>query len=142
MLTRYRLKMSYNGTCNSYTLFNQVRIPRINLLMGNAAVLRDGTYRKAPHSKSSYATMIQTRIIIIRSCAWQLAQAVTIATRYSHVREQGLGPNGALGHQVPIMSYKSQHFRLLSLISKCYATFFAWKACDASYRDMLRRQNN
>jgi acyl-CoA oxidase len=134
--------MSYNGTCNGYALFNQVRIPRTHLLMGNAAVLRDGTYKKAPHSKLSYATMVHVRTIIIQSCAWQLAKAVTIATRYSHVREQGLGPNGDLAHQLPIMSYKSQHFRLLSLISKCYVILFAWKACDASYRDLVRQQSN
>ncbi|MCJ1477527.1 hypothetical protein MMC13_006199 [Lambiella insularis] len=134
------LKMSYNGTCNGFATFNQVRIPRTNLLMGNAAVSRDGTYTKAPHDKLSYATLLFVRTLIVRNCASQLAQAMTIATRYSTVREQGLGPNGGAPREVAIISYKSQHFRLLSAISKAYAILFAWKSCDTSYRDLIKEQ--
>ncbi|KAI9743446.1 MAG: hypothetical protein M1818_002758 [Claussenomyces sp. TS43310] len=134
------LKMSYNGTCNGFATFNQVRIPRENLLMGNAAVSRDGTYTTAPHSKLSYATLVYVRIMITRNCSFQLAQALTIATRYSIVREQGLGPNGYGAAEVSIMKYKSQHFRLLTLISKTYAILFAWKSCNDSYHAMTTRQ--
>src|SRR5436189_4561622 len=104
--------MSYNRTDNGYAIFNQVRIPRKQLLMGSTTVSRNGTYTPGRNAKASYATMVWIRIIIVKSCALQLAQAVTIATRYSHVREQGLGPNGGIEQQVPIIAYKSQHFRL------------------------------
>ncbi|KAF8889607.1 acyl-CoA oxidase [Infundibulicybe gibba] len=83
------LKMGLNGTDNGYAVFDRVRIPRMNLLMGNARLLRDGTYLKAPHTKHAYGTMLHARNIIVETVAFQLAQAVTIATRYSVVREQG-----------------------------------------------------
>jgi acyl-CoA oxidase len=133
--------MSYNGTDNGYASFDHVRIPRTHLLMRNASLTRDGTYKKALHDKLSYSTLIYVRTFIVRNSAFQLAQALTIATRYSHVREQGLGPNGGLSHQVAIITYKSQHFRLLSLISKCYAIHFAWRVCNASYWELIAQQS-
>ncbi|KAF8889606.1 acyl-CoA dehydrogenase/oxidase C-terminal [Infundibulicybe gibba] len=125
------LKMGLNGTDNGYAVFDRVRIPRMNLLMGNARLLRDGTYLKAPHTKHTYGTMLHARNIIVEIAAFQLAQAVTIATRYSVVREQG---------NVSIMNYKSQHYRLLVLMSRAFALAFAAKTCDTLYNDLVARQ--
>lgn len=134
------LKMSYNGTCNGYATFDHVRIPRDHLLMGNAKVLRDGTYLPSPNTKLTFSTLIHVRFIIVRSVATQLAQAVTIAARYSAVREQGLGPNAQGSREVTIMTYKSQHYRILSLISKAYSILFASKTCDTHYDDLIVRR--
>lgn len=136
------LKMSYNGTCNGFATFNQVRIPRTDMLMGNATVSREGTYTKSAHAKLSYATLVYVRTVIIRAVAFQLAQAVTIATRYSTVREQGLGPNGMASAETALMAYKSQHYRILTNISKAYAILFASWTCDAEYQELRRQQTN
>jgi len=38
------------------------------------------------------------------------------------------------------MTYKSQHYRLMTLISKAYAILFSWKKNDAEYRAMQLQQ--
>ncbi|OCK75015.1 acyl-coenzyme A oxidase 1 [Lepidopterella palustris CBS 459.81] len=134
------LKMSYNGTCNGYATFNQVRIPRTDMLMGNSAVSKDGKYSKTGHEKIGYATLVYVRTVIVLAVGYQLAQAVTIATRYSIVREQGLGPNGLASAETSLMTYKSQHYRILTLIAKAYAILLASWTCDAEYKELLRMQ--
>lgn len=43
-----------NATNNGYLGFENVRIPRTQMLMKNNQVLEDGTYVKAPSSKLTY----------------------------------------------------------------------------------------
>ncbi|KAF8889619.1 acyl-CoA dehydrogenase/oxidase [Infundibulicybe gibba] len=59
----------------------------------------------------------------------QLAQAVTIATRYSIVREQG-----GLGFG------NIEVVKLLTLMSRAFALVFAFKACDVMCDDLITRQ--
>jgi acyl-CoA oxidase len=77
------------------------------------------------------------RNIIVRAATFQLAQALTITTRYSVVRQQGtISP---LGDPVAIISYKHQRPRLLSLIAKSYVSLFAWKRANAAFVDLKSR---
>ncbi|TVY83871.1 Peroxisomal acyl-coenzyme A oxidase [Lachnellula suecica] len=134
------LKMSYNDTDNGYAVFKHVRIPRKHLLMRYTTVTRDGSYSSDPLSeKLLYGGLLNGRTVIIRNCAFQLAQALTIATRYSVVRQQGEKKDHGL-HQPEIMSYKLQHHRLLTLVSMAYANIFASKTISASYQQMLEQQ--
>ncbi|KAI9720645.1 MAG: hypothetical protein M1812_002825 [Candelaria pacifica] len=135
------LKAGYNGTDNGYATFDHVRIPRTQLLMGFSKVLRDGTYIKAPHDKLAYITMIATRNLIINTVGFQLARAATIAIRYSTVREQGVKSDEKDAVEVPIMSYKHQHHRLLTIMSQAFAIVFSAKACDAIYQDTRAHQS-
>lgn len=136
------LKFGYNETDNGFARFDHVRIPRENMLMGNAKVQKDGSYIKPPHSKLVYLTMTLVRMKIAHVVAFQLAQAVTIAIRYSVVREQGVGQE-ADGHiqEYAIISYKSQHARLLALMAQAFAIHFASKSCAAVYEDTVTRQS-
>ncbi|KAG6809699.1 hypothetical protein H0H92_015122 [Tricholoma furcatifolium] len=97
--------MGLNSTDNGYAVFNQVRIPRTHMLMGNSSVSKDGAYTtKAANNKLSYSTMIYTRNVIAHTVAFQLAQASTIAIRYSVVREQGnLHFNSQISQETSIM---------------------------------------
>lgn len=74
----------------------------------------------------------------VRHSAFQLAQALTIATRYSVVREQGRGLFSDGTEEKPIIEYGSQRFRLFTLISHAYANLFAWKTANASYSAMMK----
>lgn len=89
------LKMGLNSSDMGYAVFNKVRIPRTNLMMGNVQVLADGTFIEGNHEKLAYTTMLWMRDRIIHAMAYRFAQAVVIATRYSTVREQ-VGLPGAL----------------------------------------------
>lgn len=118
------LKMGLNSSDMGYATFDKVRIPRTNLIMGNVQVLRDGTFIGGKHQKLVYATMMSTRDRIIHCVTYRFAQAVVIATRYSTVREQGVGMSpSSTAVEWPILAYKSQHYRLLLLMAQ--VTFHA-----------------
>lgn len=139
------LKPAHNQNDNGYAVFDHVAIPRTDLLMAEATVNRDGEYTKAKHAKAAYGTMIYTRSIIIEVCALQLAQATAIAVRYSTVRQQGRLPfddqllADGFPKEVPIIQYKSQHYRLLTNIAKAYAILFAYKHCRTVQADLEMR---
>lgn len=81
-------KLGMNGVNNGFLGFKNVRVPRKNLLMKNAQVLKDGSYIKAPSSVLTYGTMMFVRVVIVKDTANYLSKAATIATRYSAVRRQ------------------------------------------------------
>jgi acyl-CoA oxidase len=111
------------------------------MLMGHATVSCNGLYSAKPgRVVHSYSTMLYGRIIIARVSAFQLAQATTIATRYSTVREQGVDNDASDPSEIPIIHYKSQHFRLLTLVAKCYAILFASRKCDEDYKTLRSQQ--
>ncbi|KUJ19073.1 acyl-CoA oxidase [Mollisia scopiformis] len=137
------LKMSYNDTDNGYAIFNYVRIPRTDLLSRHASVSQLGAYTSVPlRDKLVYGGMLNGRSVIVRAAAFQLAQALTIATRYSVVREQGHSLDLDDSGETSIMAYKHQHYRLLTMISQAYAILFAWKAGNLAHADLRIRQTN
>ncbi|XP_030371591.1 probable peroxisomal acyl-coenzyme A oxidase 1 [Scaptodrosophila lebanonensis] len=81
-------KIGMPGVNNGYLGLNKVRIPRIQMLMRNAQVLEDGSYVKSPVSQLNYFPMVYVRAAVAFGNTFFLAQAVTIATRYSAVRRQ------------------------------------------------------
>lgn len=132
--------MSYNGTDNGYAMFDNVRIPRTNLLMRHCTVTREGTYSTNPlRSKLLYSGMLNGRNMMARHAGFQLAQALTIATRYSTVREQG-PPSFVVGSEKAIIHYTHQHSRLLSLVAKSYVTILASTSLGGLYDDHQERQ--
>lgn len=135
-------KIGFNTTDMGYAIFNNVRIPRDQMLMGHAKVLHDGTYIKPPHPKLAYTTLTYTRVCIIHVSAFQLAQAVVIASRFSVVREQGVGTATDVKQEIAIIEYKSQHYRLLTIMSQAYALLFASQVCTKAYRALLGEQLN
>ncbi|EAW11769.1 acyl-CoA oxidase [Aspergillus clavatus NRRL 1] len=139
------LKMAYNGTCNGYARFSHVRVPRSSLLAAYAQVDRDGSYVQTLHGQSFqkelYAAMLEGRRIIIQYAAFGLAQPLTVATRYSVVRMQGMPmfsePNAP---EVPVVAYKSQHYRLLTLISQAYALIFVSKEFNEQFGQIQKER--
>lgn len=134
------LKMGLNGTDNGYAIFTHVRIPREHM-MKYLHLSRDGTFTKAPHNKLDYSTMVFTRNLIIHTVAFQLAQAATIAIRYSVVREQGLMGGGAGPKEASLMSHQSQRYRLLTWMARAFAIVFASQSCEYIYQDLVSRQS-
>ena len=133
-------KIGFNTTDMGYARFDEVRIPRDQMLMGHAVVLRNGEYFKAPHAKLSYSTLLYTRVKIINNTAFQFAQAIVIATRFSVVREQGVGVQTETAKELPIIAYKSQHYRLLTCMAQAYAILFASQLCLEAYSTMQSEQ--
>ncbi len=136
-------KLGYNEADNGYCSFFHVRIPRSHMLSGLSRLDRDGTYHPAVHNKLIYGTMILVRNRMSRTVAFQLAQAITIATRYSIVREQGAieGATVPTTEETSIIHYRTQHSRLLTRLSHAFALIFASETCGEIYDDLIQRQS-
>lgn len=111
------------------------------MLAAHAQLSRAGVYITSHlRSKLLYSVMLLVRHKMPSVFTVQLAQAVTIATRYSVVRSQGVELTSSTSIESAIIDYKHQHFRLITLIAKTYAMFFASRECEAAYTDVKEQQ--
>ncbi|XP_072946829.1 acyl-coenzyme A oxidase 1-like [Epargyreus clarus] len=131
-------KLGFNTVNNGFIGFDHVRIPRERMLMKNAQVLKDGTFKASPNSKLAYGTMVYVRVLIVNNAAAILARAVTIAIRYAAIRRQSKPkPNEP---EPQILDYVTQQHKLFIGIATSYAyTIFArwlWNVYTKTTKDM------
>ncbi|KUJ60902.1 acyl-CoA oxidase [Flavobacteriaceae bacterium CRH] len=120
-------KMGLNGVDNGTIRFDQVVIPKENMLDRFASVNDKGEFESPiPSDNRRFFTMLGTlvggRIGIPRSALAAAKSGLTIAIRYSDQRRQ-FGPEG--GSEVPILNYRMHQRRLLPHLAKTYAVHFA-----------------
>ncbi|MDI5951059.1 acyl-CoA dehydrogenase [Flavobacterium yafengii] len=121
------LKMGLNGVDNGTIRFENVSIPKENMLDRFASVNDDGKFESPiPSDNRRFFTMLGTlvggRIGIPRSALAAAKSGLTIAIKYSDKRRQ-FGPEG--GSEVPILNYRMHQRRLIPLLAKTYAIHFA-----------------
>ncbi|XP_004932403.1 probable peroxisomal acyl-coenzyme A oxidase 1 isoform X2 [Bombyx mori] len=112
-------KLGFNTANNGFLGFNNFRIPRMNMLMKNAQVLKDGTYVKAKSDKLTYGTMVFVRVLIVTDMAYELSRASTIAVRYAAVRHQSQPKPGE--PEPAIIEYVTQQHKLFIAIATSHA---------------------
>ena len=120
-------KMGLNGVDNGRLWFDEVRIPRENLLDRFAAVAPDGTYESPiPSPGKRFFTMLSTliggRISVARAGLSAAKTGLTIAVRYGNRRRQ-FGPRDEA--EVPLLDYRTHKRRLLPKVATTYALHFA-----------------
>jgi acyl-CoA oxidase len=120
-------KLGLNGVDNGRIWFDDLRIPRENLLTRFAQVASDGTYASPiPSSSRRFFTMLGTlvggRIGVASGGLSAAKSALTIAVRYGASRRQ-FGPKDR--PEVPVLDYLSHQRRLLPHLATCYALNFA-----------------
>ncbi len=120
-------KMGLNGVDNGTISFDNVVIPKENMLDRFASVNEKGEFESPiPSDNRRFFTMLGTlvggRIGIPRSALAAAKSGLTIAIRYSDQRRQ-FGPEG--GSEVPILNYRIHQRRLLPHLAKTYAVHFA-----------------
>ena len=120
-------KMGLNGVDNGRLWFDEVRIPRENLLDRFATVAPDGTYDSPiPSPGKRFFTMLSTliggRISVARAGVSAAKSGLTIAVRYGNRRRQ-FGPKDA--PEVPLLDYRTHKRRLLPKLATTYALHFA-----------------
>ncbi|CAM3528518.1 acyl-CoA dehydrogenase [Flavobacterium chungbukense] len=120
-------KMGLNGVDNGTISFDNVIIPKENMLDRFASVNDKGEFESPiPSDNRRFFTMLGTlvggRIGIPRSALAAAKSGLTIAIRYSDQRRQ-FGPEG--GSEVPILNYRMHQRRLLPHLAKTYAVHFA-----------------
>jgi len=120
-------KMGLNGVDNGVIYFDQVVIPKDNMLDRFASVNNEGAFESPIASDNRrFFTMLGTlvggRIGIPRSGLAASKSGLTIAIRYSDKRRQ-FGPEG--GSEVPILNYRTHQRRLMPLLANAYALHFS-----------------
>jgi acyl-CoA oxidase len=115
------------GVDNGRIVFDNVRVPRGNLLNRYGDVSEDGTYTSPienPNRRffTMLGTLIRGRVTVGGSGAAAARVALDIATRYALQRKQFSAPDGG---EVIIMDYLVHQRRLLPLIARSYALQFA-----------------
>ena len=116
------------GVDNGRIQFDQVRVPRENLLNKYADVAEDGTYSSPIENPgrrffTMLGTLIRGRVTVGGSAGAAARVALDIATRYALERRQFEAPGD--DHEVLIMDYLVHQRRLFPLIAKSYALQFA-----------------
>lgn len=111
-------KFGFNTVNNGFLGFENHRLPRDRMLMKNAQVLKDGTFKKSPNTKLTYGTMVYVRVIIVSMMARNIARAATIAVRYSAVRRQSQPKPGEPEPQ--ILDYVTQQHKLFIAVASSH----------------------
>ncbi|XP_034197728.1 putative peroxisomal acyl-coenzyme A oxidase 1.2, partial [Prunus dulcis] len=129
---------AYNSMDNGVLRFDNVRIPRDQMLMRVAQVTREGKYVQSNVPRQLlYGTMVFVRQTIVADASTALSRAVCIATRYSAVRRQFGSENG--GVETQVIDYKTQQSRLFPLLASAYAFRFVGEWLKWLYTDVTQK---
>ena len=125
-------KEGLNGVDNGRLTFDQVRVPRENLLDRFGGINGDGLYESPiPGSAKRFFTMLGTlvggRISVAAAAVSAAKSGLAVAVRYGAHRRQ-FGPAGEA--EVQILDYQAHQRRLLPRLAAVYAHHFAvrWMA--------------
>lgn len=131
------LKGGLLGVDNGRIMFDQVRIPRENLLNRYADVAPDGSYASEIENPSrrfftTLGTLVRGRVSVGGAAAAGARVALSIAVRYAEQRRQFQDPD--TGEETVLLDYRSHQRRLLPLVARSYALAFA-------QNDLVRRMH-
>jgi acyl-CoA oxidase len=127
------------GVDNGRIMFDQVRVPRVNLLNKYGDVAPDGTYTSPVENPNRrfftmIGTLIRGRITVGGAAGNAALVALDIATRYALERRQFRAPDDE--GEVLIMDYLVHQRRLFPLIAKSYALQFAQNELVSKCHDL------
>ena len=88
-------KQGYNSNSNGWATFDNVRIPREQMLMRQVSVDKEGTFSIESDPRVLYSVMMGIRLQLIDHSGITLAKALTIAIRYSACRRQFKNTSGS-----------------------------------------------
>ena len=133
-------KMGLNGVDNGRIWFDEVRIPRANLLNQFADVTEAGDYESSienPNKRffTMLGTLVQGRVCVGGAGINASKVALTIATRYASQRRQfeAADPD----QEQLLLDYGMHQRRLFPLIARTYALHFAQEYVAGALHDVF-----
>ena len=138
------LKGGLNGIDNGRLYFNQVRIPRANLLNRYADVEPDGSYTSSIENKgrrffTQLGALVQGRVSLTGAVTNAQKLALDIAVRYSLARKQF---HGSDGEETTLLDYGRHQRRLIPLIALTYAQIFTHQEMLNQYHAVFTGEND
>ncbi|XP_056147795.1 acyl-coenzyme A oxidase-like protein isoform X2 [Lampris incognitus] len=134
-----RHKEGLHGVDNGILIFDNVRIPRENLLSRFGSVSADGVYSSPIQNKSHrfnamLAALTPTRLALTVQAMAGMKLGLIIAVRYSHSRRQ-FGPKDK--DEVKIIEHQTQYLRLMPHLAAALALTFTTRFAAAMMDDVL-----
>ena len=131
-------KAGLNGVDNGRLWFDDVRVPRENLLDRYASVAADGTYSSPIDNPSKrfftmLGTLIRGRISVAGGAGSATRVALAITLTYAEQRRQFKAPSG---EEVVLLDYRAHQRRLLPRLARSYALAFAQNEMVARMHDV------
>jgi len=138
------LKGGLNGIDNGRLHFDNVRIPRENLLNRYADVSVEGQYSSSIESKgrrffTQLGALVQGRVSLTGAVTNAQKLALTIAIRYGNERRQFPGVDG---EEVKLMDYQRHQRRLLPLLAETYAQVFLHQELLDKFHEVFNGTND
>ncbi|MDN5718371.1 MAG: acyl-CoA dehydrogenase family protein, partial [Janibacter sp.] len=124
-------KMGLLGVDNGRLMFDQVRVPRANLLNKYGDIDDEGRYSSPIENINRrfftmLGTLVRGRVTVAAGAGAAARSALTIAVRYGLQRTQFHYPDGE--HEVVVLDYRAHQRKLLPRLAKSYALALAQNA--------------
>jgi acyl-CoA oxidase len=137
------LKAGLNGVDNGQIWYDHVRVPRENLLNRYASVSPEGIYTSSidnPNKRffTMLGTLVQGRVCVGAASLSASMNALTTAIRYANRRVQ-FGPPEDGAEEVTLMSYRTHQRRLLPLLARTYALYFAQEELTRRFAEVMTK---
>tara|TARA_B110000285_G_scaffold228035_1_gene290347 strand:+ start:762 stop:1175 length:414 start_codon:yes stop_codon:yes gene_type:complete len=125
-------KIGYHGKDNGWATFNQVRIPRDNMLQKFIQVDREGTFSIEGDLREMYAVMMFIREGLIHKIKFVMNKALLIGLRYSTVRRQFKNISGQK-EETQLIDYQTQQMKLFPILAFMFAMTFTSDRINEMY---------
>jgi acyl-CoA oxidase len=128
-------KLGLNGVDNGLIWFDNVRIPRGELLNRYGNVTAEGKYESPIEDANKrfftmLGTLVQGRVCISAGSLSAAKTALAVAVRYN-LRRRQFGPSGKM--EVPVLDYRTQQRRLMPRLATTFALHFAQQDLTAKF---------
>jgi acyl-CoA oxidase len=136
-------KMGNHGNDNGFLRFEQFKQPKEVMLNRFAKINDAGEYEVTdPNAiKILYLSLIRARSALVFDAWYPLACALTIAIRYSLIREQFPDPDNP-SKERKILDYQAQKFKLFRVLSRLYCFIFIRPFIKEMYRRAEEKLKN
>ncbi|SMC90988.1 Acyl-coenzyme A oxidase [Janibacter indicus] len=132
-------KLGLKGVDNGRLMFDQVRVPRANLLNKYGDIDDQGRYSSPIESVNRrfftmLGTLVRGRVTVAAGAGAATRSALTLAVRYGLQRTQFTYPDGE--HEVVVMDYRAHQRKLLPRLARSYALALAQNVLTGKLADI------